>query len=157
MKKILYAVLLISLFSCSEEVVNHDFVKSNWGDKYSIVKETYQNEKNFNAIENLVSYRILSMKDTAVVSFMFSNDVLISSTVKYNLKKGKGTKKLYDAYIKKNRDKFGFETFSSNQQVYDYKKYEQKIWEDSKTLLSLRLDSNRVRIDYFDKSKMPIK
>ncbi len=157
MKKILYAVLLISLFSCSEEVVNHDFVKSNWGDKYSVVKKTYQNEKGFNATEDFIRYKIMSLKDTALVTFMFSNDVLISSTVKYNLKKGKDTKKLYDAYIKKNRDKFGFETFSSNLKEYDYKDYEQKIWEDNKTLVSLRLDSNRVRIDYFDKRNMPIK
>jgi len=156
MKNFIIAIVLLSLFSCNNSKTDNDFVHSKWGDKYSVVKEEYRNEKGYDATQEMISYDILSMKDTAKVKLLFSNDLFVSSSVKYNQKGDKETKKLYDAYVKKNRDKFGFETFMGNPKTYEFKVYEQRIWQDDRTLVSLRLDSNQVSIKYYDKKKMPI-
>lgn len=148
--------MFASLLSCSEPSIKNDFVRSNWGDKYFVVKKAYSQEKDFSTSEDMISYSIKSLKDTATVMFLFSNDQLISGTVKYRKKGDKGTKKLYDAYVKKNRDKFGFETFTGNPKTYEYKVYKQLAWQDDKMLVSIRLDDNRILITYYDKQKMPI-
>ena len=155
MRKLLYLVLLATLFSCNEPGVKRDFVQSNWGDKYTVVKETYQSKKGFVASEDMISYELQSLKDTAKVMFLFSNEELISGEVKYHQKGDKETKKLYYAYVKKNRDKFGFETFSGNPKTYEYEVYEQRAWQNEKMLVSIRLDENQILIKYFDKNKMP--
>jgi len=157
MKIILYLAMFISLLSCSEPSINNDFVRSNWGDSYLEVKESYSKEKDFNASKNLISYNIKSLKDTAKVIFIFSNNQLISGTVKYHQKGDKETKKLYDAYVKKNRDKFGFETFTGNPKNYEFKIYKQLAWQDDKILVSIRLEENKILINYYDKQKMSIK
>ena len=156
MKVVLYLVIFASLLSCSEPSINKDFVRSNWGDEYEIVKNTYNQEKDFVTSEDMISYSIKSLKDTATVMFLFSNDELISGTVKYHTKGDKATKKLYDAYVKKNRDKFGFEIFTGNPKTYEFKVYKQLVWQGDKMQVSLRLEEDKVLINYHGKRNMPI-
>jgi len=155
MKKLTYLILLIAFTSCSESIPDTDFARSNWGDTYEQVKNTYQNEPEFNATTDMISYQIQSVKDTASVIFIFADNKLVSGFVKYNKKSAKETKKLYDAYVKNNRDKFGLETFMGNPKMYDDKKFEQKIWQNDSTMVSIRLDNHQLEIKFYDKHKMP--
>lgn len=155
MKKLSYLLILFTVLSCSESIPQTDFARSNWGDNYEEVKSTYQKEPGFEATTDMISYQILSLKDTASVNLLFADNKLISGFVKYHKKSAKDTKKLYDAYEKNNRDKFGFETFMGNPQRYEDKVMKQKVWEDEKTMVSIRLDKFQLEIKFFDKSKMP--
>ena len=154
MKKLIF-LLLIIITSCTESVIKTDFARSNWGDTYEQTKTNYQNEPKFKASAGIISYQIQSYKDTAIVSFFFSNDKLISGFVKYRKKPAKDTKKLYDAYVKNNREKFGFETFMGNTKMYEDKKIEQKVWQDDKTMVSIRLNDFKLEIKFYDKDMMP--
>jgi len=155
MKKLTYLFLFFTVLSCTESIPETDFARSNWGDTYSHLKSIYQNEPEFVATTDMISYQIQSIKDTALVSFLFADDKLVSGIVKYHKKSAKDTKKLYDAYVKNNRDKFGFETFLGNPKMYEDKKIEQKIWQDEKTMVSIRLDNFQLEIKFYDKDKMP--
>ena len=156
MKIILNLLLVVTLISCSETTIKNDFVRSNWGDDFSLIESTYEKELGFNQSADMITYNIKSLKDTAVVGFLFSDNKLISGFVNYNQKEAKDSKKLYDAYVKKNRDKFGLENYIGKTHRYEDKKFEERIWGDDKNLVSVRLDSLRIRITYYDKTKMPV-
>ncbi len=155
MKKLAYILLLISFISCTESTPETDFARSNWGDTYEQINNTYQQEPDFKVTADMISYQIQSMKDTANVNFLFADNKLVAGFVKYSVKPAKDTKKLYDAYVRTNREKFGLETFMGNPQMYEDKKIEQKIWQDEFTLVSILLDNYQLEIKFYDKQKMP--
>lgn len=155
MKNLLYIVLLVVFASCSESIPKTDFARSNWGDSFQQISEVYKNEPEFKQMPDMISYQIQSLKDTATVNFIFADKKLVSGFVKYNVKSAKDTKKLYDAYVRTNREKFGLETFMGNPQIYDNKEIEQKVWQDEFTLVSILLDNYQLEIKFYDKQKMP--
>jgi hypothetical protein len=153
MKRLIFLLLVFT--SCNESAIETDFARSNWGDIYEQVISVYQNEPEFVLKTNSISYQIQSLKDTATVNFFFSDNKLISGFVKYHKKSAENTEKLYNAYVKNNRDKFGFETFTGNPKKYKGKVFEQKIWQNDKTVVSIRLDSSQLVIKFYEKAKMP--
>ena len=155
MKNIAYIFLLLAFTSCTEPIPKTDFARSNWGDTYEQIINTYKGEPKFEATTDMINYQIQSLKDTASVNFIFSDNKLVSGFVKYHKKSAKNTKKLYDAYVKNNREKFGLETFMGNIKMYEDKKIEQKIWEDELTMVSIRLDNYQLEVKFYEKAKMP--
>lgn len=153
MKKYLAVLLFFVVLSCSKQ---HDFESSNWGDKIEEVAKVSSNNFDIELSTDMLSYKQQILGKEATVIFLFQDNRLISGFIKFEKLSGPQTKIVYDSLVEQFSTNFGTEIFDGNQKEMEGIVFNQKIWDDNRTVVSIRLDSNQIFIKYYDKHKMPV-
>ena len=152
MKKYLAVLLFFVAVSCSPQ---NDFKSSNWGDKRAKVAKVISDKFDVELSADMLSYNQQILGKEAIVIFLFEDNRLISGFTKFEELSSTETKVMYDAMVKQFNSRFGTEIFEGNPKKMDDIIFNQKIWDDNSTVVSIRLDSNQIFIKYYDKHKMP--
>jgi|LGVF01.1.fsa_nt_gb predicted PolB exonuclease-like 3'-5' exonuclease len=153
MKTSISIILLFVFISCSPKF---DFRSSNWGDSRAKVAKTYGDEFNTKLSPDMLSFNQQILGSNASINFLFNDNKLVSGFTKFDKLSADETKKVYDTMVKQFTERFGTEIFVGNQQELEKHIFEQKIWDNSTTLVSIRLDQGSLLLNYNDRVNMPI-